>query len=79
MRVSTALGAIVLDLIIMNEGISACRFLTVEGSYMRVSTALGAIVLDLIIMNEGISACWFLTVEGSYTGFYCIPIFWIFW
>ena len=38
MRVSTVLGAIVLTLIITNEVISACRFLTVEGSYMRVST-----------------------------------------
>ena len=39
-RVSTALGAIVLVLIIMNEAISACGFLKVEGSYMPVSTVL---------------------------------------
>ena len=38
MKVFTVLGAIVRVLIIMNEGIPACRFLTVEGSYMRVST-----------------------------------------
>ena len=50
----------------MNEAISACRFLKVQGSYMRVSTVLGAIVLVLIIMNEAISACRFLKVEGSY-------------
>ena len=50
----------------MNEGTSACRFLTVEGSHMRVSTVLGVIILVLIIMNEAISACRFLKVEGSY-------------
>ena len=66
MRVSTVLEAIVLVLIVMNEAISACMFLKVEGSYMRVSTVLGATVLVLIIMNEAISACRFLTVEGSY-------------
>ena len=35
MRPSTVLGAIVLVSIRMNEAISACRFLKVEGSYMR--------------------------------------------
>ena len=50
----------------MNEVISACRFLKVEGSYMRVSTVLGATVLVLIIMNEAISTYSFLKVEGSY-------------
>ena len=45
---------------IMNEAISACRFLTGEGSYMRVSTVLGATVLVSIRMNEAISACKFL-------------------
>ena len=39
MWVSTALGGVVLVLIIMNEAISACRFFKVKGSYMRVSTA----------------------------------------
>ena len=53
-------------MIIMNEGISAYRFLKVEGSSMRVSTVFGAIVLVFIIMNEGISASRFVTVEGSY-------------
>ena len=28
----------------MNEGISACRFLTVEGSYMRVSIVVGLLL-----------------------------------
>ena len=41
----TVLGATVLALIIINEAISACRFLKVEGSYMRVATVLGATVL----------------------------------
>ena len=50
----------------MNHAISACRFLTVKGSYMQVSTVLGAIVLALIIMNEALSASRFLKVEGSY-------------
>ena len=50
----------------MNEAISVCRFLTVEGSYMRVSTVLGAIVLVLIILNEAVSACRLLKVEVSY-------------
>ena len=50
----------------MNEVISACRFLQVEGSYMQVSTVLGATVLVSIIMNAAISACRFLKVEGSY-------------
>ena len=50
----------------MNEAISACRFLKVEGSYMQVSTVLGAIVLVSIIMNDAISAYRFLKVEGSY-------------
>ena len=40
MWVSTVLGVIVLVLIILNEDISACRFLQEEGSYMRVSTAV---------------------------------------
>ena len=35
-------GVIVLVLIIMNEAISACRFLKVEGSCMRISTVLKA-------------------------------------
>ena len=56
----------VLLLIIMNEAISFCRFLEVEGSYMRVSTLLEAIVLVSIILNEAISACRFLKMEGSY-------------
>ena len=38
MRVSTVFGPIVLVLIIMNEAISACRFLKVEGSYMWAFT-----------------------------------------
>ena len=66
MRVSTALGAIVLVSIITNKAISACRFLKVEGSYMRVSTVLGAIVLVSIITNKAISASRFLKMEGSY-------------
>ena len=41
---------------IVNETISACRILKVEGSYMRASTVLGAIVLVLIITSEAISA-----------------------
>ena len=53
----------------MNEAISACRFLKVEGSYMRVSTVLGAIVLVLNIMNEAISACRFLKVKVLIFGF----------
>ena len=65
MQVSSVLGAILLVLIIMNEAISACRFLKLEGSYMRVSTVLAAIVLVLIITNEATSACRFLKVEGS--------------
>ena len=40
MPVSTVIGAIVLILIILNEAVSACRFLYLEGSYMRVSTVL---------------------------------------
>ena len=40
MRVSTVLGAIVLVLIIMNEAISACRFLKVEDSYKRILTGM---------------------------------------
>ena len=35
MQVSTVLGATVLVLIIMNEAISACSFLKVEGCYIR--------------------------------------------
>ena len=46
----------------MNEAISACRFLKVEGFYIRVSTVLGAIILVPIVMNEAISACRFLEV-----------------
>ena len=38
-------------IIIMDETISACRFLKVKGSYMPVSTVFGAIVLVLIIIN----------------------------
>ena len=38
MWVSTVLGATVLILIIMNEAISALRFLKEEGSNMQVST-----------------------------------------
>ena len=38
MRVFTLLGTILLVLIIMNEAISACRLLKVDGSYMGVST-----------------------------------------
>ena len=73
MRVSTVLGATVLVSIIMNEAISACRFLKVEGSYMRVSTVLGPIVLVLIIMNETIPFCMLLKVECYYMqGFYCM-------
>ena len=41
MQVSAVLGATVLVSIIMNEAISACRFLKVEGSYISVSTILG--------------------------------------
>ena len=48
MGVLTVLRAIVLVLIIMNEAISACRFLKVNSSYMGVSTVLGATVLVLI-------------------------------
>ena len=51
----------------MSEAIPACRFLTVEGSYMRASTVFGAIVLVLVIINEVISVCRFLKVKGSYT------------
>ena len=50
----------------MNEAISACMFLKLEGSYMRFSTVLGSTVLVLIIMNEAISACRFLKMKGSY-------------
>ena len=60
MRVSTVLGATVLIFIIVNEAISACSFLEVEGSYMRVSTVLGATALVSIIINEAIPACRFL-------------------
>ena len=49
----------------MNEAISACRYLTVEGSCMRVFTIMGAIFLISILMHETISACRFLTMEGS--------------
>ena len=65
MQVSAILGATILASIIMNESISACRFLNVEDSYMQISTVLGAIVLASIIMNESISACRLLEVEGS--------------
>ena len=44
----------------MNEAISACRLLKVEGSYMRVSTVF------YNEMNEAISAYRLLKVEGSY-------------
>ena len=70
MQVSTVFGAIVLVLIIMNEALSACRFLLMEGSYMQVSTKFGAIVLVLIAMNEAISACMLFQVAGA--GFYWI-------
>ena len=40
MQVPTVLGAIALVLIIMNETISACRFLKVEGSYMQGFTVV---------------------------------------
>ena len=63
MRVSTVLWATVLVSIIINEAISACRFLKVEGSYVRVSTVLWATVLVSIIINEAISACRFLKVK----------------
>ena len=66
MKVFTVLGAIVRVLIIMNEAISACRFLNVKGSYMRVFTVLREIVLVLIMLHEAISACRFLKMEGSY-------------
>ena len=59
-------GEIVLALIIMNEVISACRFLEVEGSFMRFSTVLGANVLALNIRNQATSACRFLKVEGYF-------------
>ena len=36
----------------MNEAISACRFLTVKGSYMRGSTVFGAIVLAMILLKK---------------------------
>ena len=42
--VSTLLGAIVLVSIIINEAISASRFLREEGSYMRGFTVLEAAV-----------------------------------
>ena len=54
MLVSTVFGAIVLVLVMINEAISACRFLKAEGSYMPVSTVFGAIVLVLIMINEAI-------------------------
>ena len=38
LRVFTVLGATVLVSIIMNEAISACMFLKMQGSYMLVST-----------------------------------------
>ena len=66
MRVSSVLGAIVLVFIIMNEAISACRSLNVQGTYILVSTVLGAIVLVFIIMNEAISAGRLLKPVGSY-------------
>ena len=66
MRVSTVLGIIVLVLIIIDEEISAGRFLKVEGSYMQVATVLKAIVLVSIITNEEISTCRLLKVKGSY-------------
>ena len=47
----------------MNEAISVCRFLKVEGSYTWGCYC---------IMNEAISVCRFLKVEGSNAGFYCI-------
>ena len=50
----------------MNEAISACRFLKVEGSYMLGFTVLGATVMSSVIINEAISACRCLKVEGSY-------------
>ena len=62
MRVSAVLGAIVLVSIRMNDAISACRFMKIEGSYMQVSAVLGATVLLFIIINEAISACRFLKV-----------------
>ena len=60
MRVSTVFGAMVLVLIIMNEAISVCRFVKVEGSYILVSTVVRATDLVLIIMNEAITNCRFL-------------------
>ena len=36
----------------MNEAISACRFLKVEGSYMRLSPVLTATVLILKLANK---------------------------
>ena len=50
MRVSTVLRVIVLVSIIIDEAISAYRFLKAEGSYMWVSTFY-------CILNEAISAC----------------------
>ena len=49
--------------IIMNEAMSVCRFLKVEGSYIPVSTVSGAIFLVSIITNEATSAYRFLKVE----------------
>ena len=48
MRVSTVLGATVLVSIIMNEAVSACMFLKVEGSYMRISTVLVYIAFEKV-------------------------------
>ena len=62
----------------MNETISACWFLKMEGSYMRGFTVLGSTVLVLIILNSAISACMFLNVEGSFTYMDCYCIFSVF-
>ena len=52
--------------IILNEAISACRFLKVEGFCMRASTVFGVIILVLIITNEAVSGCGLLKVDGSF-------------
>ena len=59
-------GATVLVSIIMDEAISAYRFLQMEGSYMQVSTVLRATVPVWIIVSEAISAWRCLQVEDSY-------------
>ena len=50
----------------MNEAISACRFLKVQGSYMRELAVIRSNCVGSIIMNEAVSACRLLKVEGSY-------------